>query len=512
LTERVITTAFSRVRCAALAVAVTALTAPACASSPSSSSTAARAHTDSITIAASLQLPTLDAILENFVPINDTIYDPLLRINPKGGLDAALATKWTANSDASQWTFTLRSGVKFHDGSPLSASDVVWTYQTIQATPTSLNKTFLNPLTSATRTSDTEIVFTFKDAQASWPRQATLIPIVPQKAYEAAGAAAFGLKPIGTGPYKVASFTPNQQVVLEANKNYWRGAPAINKVTELVIGNETTRLTGLQSRSVDVAVLSSATSQTARQDKGLTVQSQQSNLVSYIGFNTTVSPMNNLKFRQAVDLAIDRQAIAKSLFKGDAAPIGQLLAPVTFGYDSNIKPVAYDAGKAKQLVQQSGYDGHTITFTYPSGPALQQGAELAQAIEGYLKSAGINLQLKSMDQAAFVADWFARKLPGMFLFSFQPATLDADSVYNRLLVTTNYFTDSTLNQLYKKQAAQGDTKLRAATLSEMARTIGDNVYFSALLNGTVQYVNVTSKVKVTPRADGYLEPQFMDQP
>jgi peptide/nickel transport system substrate-binding protein len=493
----------------AAAVALAVLTASACGSS---TQTTNRAHTDSITIAANLQMPSLDGIAENFVPLNDTIYDPLLRITAKGGLEQALATKWSANGDATKWTFTLRGGVKFQDGSPFNASDVVWTYQTIQATPTSLNKSYLNDITSVVKTSDTEVVFTFKNPQASWPRQSTLIPIVSQKAYEAAGATAFASKPIGTGPYKVTGFTPNQQIVFEAFKGYWGGAPAIGKVTELAIASETTRLTGLQSRSIDVAVLSPATAPTARSDKGLTVQTQLSNLVSYIGFNVTQPGLNNLKFRQAVDVGIDRQAIAKSLYKGDAAPIGQLLAPATFGYDASIKPIGYDAAKAKQLVQQSGYDGHTITFTYPNGPALQQGPELVQAIDGYLKAAGINLQLKAMDQAAFVTDWFGRKLPGMFLFSFQPSTLDAQLVYNLTLTATNYFKDPNLDQLFTKQAGQADLAARAATLSQIAKVIEENVYFSALLNGTVPYVNVTSKVKVPPRADGYLLPQYFGQP
>lgn len=499
----------NRLRLAA-GVAVAVLTASACGTS--STTTTSHGHTDSITIAANLQLPSLDAIAENFVPVNDTIYDPLLRITGKGGLEPALATKWTGNSDATSWTFTLRSGVKFQDGSAFTASDVVWTYQTIQATPTSLNKSYLSDLTSVTKISDTEVVFNFKNPEAFWPRQTTLIPIVPQKAYQAVGAAAFASKPVGSGPYKVTSFTPNQQVVFEANQSYWNGPPAISKVTETLIADETTRLTGLQSRSIDVAVLSPATEQTAKADKSLTVQSQQSNLVSYIGFNVTAPGLSSLKFRQAVDVAIDRQAIAKSLYKGDATPIGQLLAPATFGHDPSIKPVAYDAAKAKQLVQQSGYSGQTITLTYPNGPALQQGPELVQAIEGYLKTAGINISLKSEDQATFVTDWFGKKLPGMYLFSFQPSTLDANLVYSLLLLATNYFNDPQLTQLFSKQAGQADTTARAATLSEMAKVIEQNVYYASLLNPTVQYVNVTSKVKVTPRADGYLLPQYFSQP
>jgi peptide/nickel transport system substrate-binding protein len=500
----------SRLRSAlGLAVAV-ALIATACGNSTSNNQS--KTHTDSITIAANLQMVSFDAILANTVPLNNIVYDPLSRIGPKGELQPALAARWTGNGDATQWTFTLRSGVKFSDGSPFAASDVVFTYNKINASPTSQNKSYLSDLASMVANSPTEVVFNLKNPVASWPRQVTLIPIVSEKAYNAEGPTQFASRPVGTGPYTLTSFTPNQQSTFAANKYYWGTAPAIPNVTEMVVANETSRLTGLQSRSIDVAVLSPATATTAQTDKGLTVQSVASNLVSYIGFNENVAPLDNLKFRQAVDMAIDRNAIAKSIYKGQANAIGQLLAPATFGHDSKIKPTTYDANQAKQLVQQSGYSGQTIALTYPNGPALQQGPDLVQAIEGYLKAVGINVSLKSEDQATFVADWFAKKLTGMYLFSFQPSTLDATLVYNLMLQATNYFKDPNIDALYKKQNAQADTTQRAATLSELAKAIQDNVYYASLLNGTVQYVDVTAKLKVTPRADGYLLPQFMNQP
>src|SRR6266851_3654474 len=139
---------------ATAALVAAALAMAACGTSNSSTS---KTKTESVTFAASLQLASLDAILENLVPVNDTIYDPLIRITAKGGLEPALATKWSGNTDATKWTFTLRGGVKFQDGSPFTADDVVFTYQAIQNAPTSQQKSYLAGLDTTTKTSDTEV-------------------------------------------------------------------------------------------------------------------------------------------------------------------------------------------------------------------------------------------------------------------------------------------------------------------------------------------------------------------
>lgn len=285
-------------------------------------------------------------------------------------------------------------------------------------------------------------------------------------------------------------------------------------MTVQFIANETTRLTSLQSRSIDVAVLSPATAETARADKALTVKSVPSNLVTHMGFNVNAPGVSSQKLRQAIDYAIDRQALAKTLYKGAAVPIGQLVASSTFGYDPSIKPNQYDAAKAKQLVQESGYNGQPIPFAYPTGPAVPQAAELAQAIDGYLRPAGINLQLKAQDQTAFVSDWSGRRFTGIYLFSYQPSTLDAQVVVSRLFLSESsaYAKDPAVEALVLKQAGQADTKERLATLVQITKRSNDNEYYVPLLNTERVYAWATAKTRPTPRADGYLFPQNMNQP
>jgi peptide/nickel transport system substrate-binding protein len=499
----------------AAAIALVMAVGSACGSSSSTSSSASHPKVDSLTLASTLELTSLDGILSNHVESSHTVYDPLVRIRPDGSLEPSLATKWTANADATQWTFSIRGGVKFSDGSALTPDDVVWTYNTILASDKSLNKPNISPyLKGASKAGDSDVVFDMKVPFAAWPRQSSLIPIVSRKAYESLGATAFASHPVGTGPYTVSSFTPSQTVVYQANKSYWGGAPAIKQVTLQFIANETTRVNALQSNSIDLAVISPATADTARSAKSLTVKSVPSNLVTYVGFNVNAAPLTNLKLRQAIDMAIDRQAIAKTLFKGDAAPIGQLLAPASFGYDPSFKPTAFDTAKAKQLVQDSGYAGQPITFAYPNGPAVPQAAEVAQAIDGYLSAVGIKLQLKAEDQTTFVSDWMGRKFTGMFMFSYQPSTLDAGVVVTHLFLSdsTGYAKDTTLEGLVLKQAGQANPKDRLATLVEMQKRSNDNEYYAPLVVLGRVYAWNPSRVSPTTRADGYLFPQDMKQP
>ena len=477
-------------------------------SSKSATSGAAPVSSAPVTIATTLQLSSLDGIAENLVPVNDTIYDTLVKIDGSGGTQADLATKWAANAAGTQWTFTLRNGVRFSNGTSLTAADVVYSYEQVKADAKSMNHSYLAQMASVSGSGD-QVVFNLTQPFASWPRQTTLIPIVSEAAYKQEGPTAFASKPVGSGPYEVKSFVAGQSVVLAPNPDYWGTPPVLKNVTEEEVASETTRLTGLQSGSIDAAILSPAVAQTARSDSKLQVQTVPSDQVTYLGFNSTSTGTSSLAFRQAVSDAVNRQAIANALFAGDATPIGQLLAPSVFGYDPSIKPTSFDPTKAKALVAQSGYKGQTIPFTYLSGPSVPRAAQIAQAVQSYLKAVGINVALRSEPQATFITDWFSKQLTGMWLFSIQPSTLDAALVFDLTAVATAEFTDPVISQAYTSQASQTNVAQRKATLVSISNEINSKVWFAPLLNDDNVYVSNRSALSVTPRADGDLLPQYM---
>lgn len=462
----------------------------------------------SITLATTLQLSSVNGLLENLVPLNDTIYNPLVIINGDGSISPGLATSWTSNASATVWTFTLRSNVKFSDGSTLTPQDVVWTYEQSKDNPASMNHSYVALMQSVVAEGSNKVVFTLAQPYAAWPREASLLVIVPEKAYTTMGATAFGQHPVGTGPYEVVGFDPGQSVKLRANPHYWGGAPPIKNVTEEQINDETTSLTGLQSGSISVAVLSPATAPQAKATGSLTVQTVQSDVVSYLGFDTMSPATDQLALRQAISYAIDRQAMATTLFHGEAKPIGQVLAPSVFGYNASVPVPAYNVAKAKALVKQSGYSGQSITFTYPVGPSVPQGQVLAEAVQGYLKAVGINTTLKQIPQATFVTDWFAKSLPGIYLFTIQPSTLDADLVFGLLGSTAGEFTNPAVAANMLRQASEINQAQRQATLLDITNIFNQQVFYAPLLNAETSYVSEKG-LSVIPRPDGYLLPQFM---
>src|SRR5262249_27163219 len=160
-------------------------------------------------------------------------------------------------------------------------------------------------------------------------------------AYQQMGASSFTEKPVGSGPYMVTSLNrPAGMAEFQANKSYWGGAPALDKITVLFVAAATTRLNRRKAGSRDAIRIPCGQVPTVQSDSNLTISSIDSNGVVFLGFNVTVPPLDNLKLRQAVDLSIDRDAITKNLLGGRAKPVGVLVSPVTFGYDPAFKPTA----------------------------------------------------------------------------------------------------------------------------------------------------------------------------
>jgi peptide/nickel transport system substrate-binding protein len=466
--------------------------------------------------ATTLAVPTLDGIISNSVESMQQIYPTLVRITGQGGLAPYMATSWKSNDTGTQWTFTVRKGVKNSDGSPLTAADVAWSFQTDLDTPTSLVRVniapFMDAKGSVTASGDT-VTFNLKTASATWPRTTTLVPIVSQKAYEKLGAATFASKPIGAGPYQVVGFNPNVRLVLKSNPHFFLGVAPVTYITEDIVADETARLNALKSGEIDVATLSPITAGSAAADKKLKVLTVPSNNVSYLGFNVTNPSLGSPKLREAIGLAINRSAIAKSLYNGVAVPSGQLLAPVTFGYDPLVKPIAYDAAAAKTLVKESGYGGTTLNLNYPTGPLVPGSDQLAQAIQGYLQAIGVNVNLISQDQTTFLNDWFGKRFTGIYLFSFQPSTLDGALVYNLLMHSTQYAVDANAETNFTAQGATPNVKQRLDLLRKIGQSlVGADHWFTPLLVNGRTYAWNPQKVRITPRADGYLWPQYFKRP
>jgi peptide/nickel transport system substrate-binding protein len=486
---------FSRdvLRCVTVA-AMVALAPPASAADP-----------DTIVVSQGSDVLTLDPMLDTSpISINvfRNVFDALTRIGADGSVAPLLAESWTASEDTRTWEFTIRANARFHDGAPVTVDDVVWSYQRLAAEQKSPVRTYINKVKSVEAAGSSKVRFTLREPFAPFDRQVSLISIIPKRAFEEIGAAKFALAPVGSGPFRVVRWVKDDRVELAAFDGYWAGAPKIKTLIFRPVPSETTRAAALSSGELDVVpILPPALVNSLSARKGLKIEKVASNKVVYVGFDVKNPLLADLRIRQAIDLAINRDALTSRLLRGLGKPSGQVVAPVTFGYAPDIQPTPFDPARAKQLVATSGYRGEKIVLQYPNNN-LAFGEEVAQAIANYLGQVGINVELQGMEYSAFFPLWANRKLNGLHLFAYGPSVMDADLIIGSLYDSGGrvYWSDPRIDKLAQQQRGERDPDKRRALIAEILKLSRDNLPYAPLYNEIHAY-GIQERVSWTPRPD-----------
>lgn len=463
---------------------------------------------DTLTLAQPWDIATPDPVIDNglySVNVFHGLFDQLVAIDPSGSLAPRLATEWSANEDGTEWTFTLRDDATFHDGSPVTADDVVFSFQAILDNEKSLNRIYTNNITTMTA-AEGSVTFQLTSPDAAFPRLAYYISIVPEAAYTELGATGFAAAPVGSGPYSFAAWTPGVALELQANPDYWGGEPAVKKVMIEPVADAEARLNGLLSSTLDLVSLSPAQQGTAEGASGHTVKEVVSNQLVYLGFNTD-GLLASPELRKAISMAVDRQTIIDTVLAGLATPANaSSVAPAVFGYDETLKALPYDVEEARALVKASGYDGRTIPFEYATDGNLPMPNELAQAIAGQLGEIGIAVELRGSDNSSFNLSWNSKTLDGIYLQQFSPSMMDAATTLNYLYGPTGMalFQDEEINELIARAAATTVPEERAAVISEIWK-LNEAKGYIANLHYTTSLVAMNSALDFEPRPDGHLD-------
>lgn len=431
------------------------------------------------------------------------VFDQLTGIDATGKVVPRLASEWSHSDDLKTWTFTLRDDATFHDGSPVTPEDVLFTYETARNDPTSRLGGYLGTVESIAAEGN-DIIFTLNIPYAPFDRQATLVPIVSKAAYESMGAEAYARKPVGSGPYMVENWANGDTITLQRNDAYWGEAGAYQTVVFQPVPDETTRANSVQSGDVNIALLGPSSVPAVKGSGSAEVVDQQSNRVVYLGFNAGTPWLEDVNFRKAIDMAIDRQLLSDRLLNGAAEPASQLVAKVSFGYTDAIAPTAYDVEAAKALVAASGYDGTAIPLSYPN-TGLPQIDQVAQAVAFFLEEIGVTVTLDPQEASTFSNTWFSGQLQGLYIFAFAPSVMDADLPFNMLLRTggQGYANDPEIDALLDKEIGEADLAARAATLAEISGLVTEHTYYAPLFIDTYSYA-VTPDLAWTPRPDGMI--------
>lgn len=405
------------------------------------------------------------------------IHDALVKPMPAGPNTPSLAESWSVSKDGLTYEFVLRKGVKFHSGDPVTAEDVKFSFERYKGAAAKLLKEKVKEVQivdpGRVRFHLTEPwadFMTFYGTSASGAAW-----IVPKRYVEKVGDDGFKKAPVGAGPYKVISFTPGIELVLEAFEGYWRKVPSVKRLVLRTITEEATRAAALKKGEVDIAyLLTGPIAEEVRRTSGLKLVAPALPAVFWLDFLDQwdpKSPWHDRRVRLAANLAIDRRAINDAETLGFSRLTGSLI-PRDFDYALPIEALAHDPRRARQLLAEAGYlKGFDAGDFYPFPPYNSMG----EALAGYLQAVGIRTRIKTMERAAFLSAWREKKLKGLAV----GATGAAGNAATRLeaYVTKGgiyaYGVLPEVEDLFQRQARELDRKKREALLHQIQRILNE---------------------------------------
>jgi len=363
------------------------------------------------------------------------MYDTLVWVNDEGILEPALAKDWEVSEDGSEYTFYLRDDVTFHNGEPFNADAVVFSWE--RAKDAGFEYSNLWQLaTTVEKIDDYTVKITTDGPDALFlTTVADNWAIIPPKYFQEVGQAGFDEHPVGTGPFVFVEWVKGDRIVLKANPNYWReGVPKIETLIFRPIPESATRVAAIQTGEVDIVTrLTSEEAQSLLGVPNVTVIKYAQARVYYVAFNNVSTgigqPTEDPLVRQAMNYAVDMNAIIESLFNGFAKPAIGFVATGELGYD-DAEPFDYDPDKARELLAEAGYpDGFKMDMACPAG-AYTHFEEVCEAIVGYLGDVGIQVSLEIMESGHYWDLEAAKELPPLFGDSWSATDGEA---YRRLI-------------------------------------------------------------------------------
>src|SRR5438552_6219838 len=338
------------------------------------------------------------------------LHDAMVKPMP-GKLQApCLAESWSASPDGLTYDFVIRKDARFHNGEPVTAEDVKFSYERYRGTSHELMK---EGLASIETPDPSHVRFRLKKP---WPDFLNFYSsasgagwIVPKKYVEKVGEDGFKQAPIGAGPYKFVSFTPGVELVLEAFEGYWRKPPSVKRLVMKVIPDEATRLAALKHGEVDIAYsIRGELAEELEKTPGLALKPVVLQAPNWLYFPEQwdpKSPWHDLRVRQAANLAIDREGMSKALFLGYCKTTNSII-PDTFEYYWPPPPAVYDPVKAKKLLAEAGYPNGFDAGLFYCDSSYSNSGEVAV---NYFQEVGIRARLEPIERAGFFAGYASKK-------------------------------------------------------------------------------------------------------
>lgn len=443
------------------------------------------------------------------INVGNLIVETLFWVDPKTNKTEAILAEKYELVDPKTVKITLRPGIKFTNGEPFNADSVVHSFGVftdVKTTPA--YGRYAVTIDRAEKVDDRTVVVHMKFPYPALDLVLSQVFMLPQRYWQEVGHEGFGRKPVGTGPFKLKEWVRDSRLVMDTNPDYWGVLPkGIKQIVWRPIPDDMVRASGLLAGEFDIAtnIPITAAHQVKAQAglKLLSIPSYRIFTVALSNLPDQKSPLHDKRVRQALNYAIDKQAIIDSLLRGEARPLkGQLLREGQIGFDPSIKDYPYDPAKAKALLAEAGFPkGFEITFKFPTGRYAQD-REVAEAISGMLADIGVRAQMTSLEPGEFLRQLSGRELQPMGYVGLAPADdPDLQMSQYRSDWRYSYVSNPELDKLIDAGAQEVDREKRSDIYRKAGRIMHDEASVLFLYQAIDLY-GMTDRVSgFLPRGD-----------
>lgn len=345
------------------------------------------------------------------------LWDGLTKLNQEGEPEADLATKWTPSAGNKTWTFDLRPGVKWSNGKPLTAEDIVKTFENYLDPDTASQwLTSLEPIQKVSAKGNT-VVIDLKKANALLPNIVSNIKIIDMSSLKS-----IDQEPVVSGPFMVKSFTPEVEVTMVPNPEFFGEAPKLEELKLVKESDSTAAVTALRAGDLDAlwSIPASDAEQLASEPSLQMIEPEVTGVYVSWEMDMTAPPFNDLRAREALAYATDREAILKAAYYnlGEVSKTNTPLAENSPWFGGNLKEFPYDVAKAKKLFEEAGVTKLTWWGVSDQYPEWNTSAQILQAS---LKEAGVTLDIKNSDLSTWPDKFYpaGKSYPGLIIPNFQ---------------------------------------------------------------------------------------------
>lgn len=444
-------------------------------------------------------------------------FDGLLqRKGSEGTLVPALALKYE-HPDLLTWRFYLRKDVKFHNGNPFNAADVKFTFERLSNPDVSEFTNTGKQIESVTIVDDYTVDIKTKQPIPWFANNMHQIFIMDKESTEKRDQGDVMVKAIGTGAYRFVEWIKGSYIRMEANTDYWEGAPPIKTVEIRPITESSTRFAALVSGQVDIVTgVPVELFDKVKKNPKLQVISRPARRSIFLGIgNKPGSPTADIRVRKAMYMAINEDEIIAKIMRGHATPAAQVPDPPTIGYNATIKRLAYDPEMAKKLLKEAGYEkGFDITLTGPNDRYVQD-AKIAEAVARYLAKIGIRVKLDVKPKSVFFPE-VTKGILDFYLIGWFDGTFDMGRTYFKLAHTRDEekgfgvfngaaYSNAEIDKLLESTADIVDPGERMQTLQKLNKLAMDNIAWIPLHYQEDLYAIQQGKgIKFQPRPDRWM--------